>query len=74
MMKKYRKYAAVILMIVAAIITPSGDAVTLLFVFLPLYLLYELSICVCRSKPKEEEEDEVNEDETPGEALQKVKN
>jgi len=74
MMKKYRKYAAVILMIVAAIITPSGDAVTLLFVFLPLYMLYELSICVCRSKPKEEVEDEVKEDETSGEALQKLKN
>lgn len=55
MMRKFRKYAAVILMIVAAIITPSGDAVTLMFVFIPLYLLYELSIVVCRPAPKEEE-------------------
>ncbi|MCI2122341.1 MAG: twin-arginine translocase subunit TatC [Bacteroidales bacterium] len=58
MMKKYRKHAAVILMVIAAIITPSGDAVTLLFVFVPLYLLYELSIVVCRSKKEDEDEDE----------------
>ena len=42
--RKYRKYAVVILLVLAAVITPSGDPFTLMVVFLPLYLLYELSI------------------------------
>lgn len=49
-MKKYRKHAVVVLLILAAVITPSGDAVTLAFVAIPLYLLYEFSITVCKSK------------------------
>ena len=47
-LKRYRKHAFVILIIVAAVITPSGDPFTLLAVGLPLYTLYELSILVCR--------------------------
>jgi len=42
--KKYRRYAIVILLVLAAVITPSGDPFTLMVVFLPLYLLYESSI------------------------------
>lgn len=57
LLRKYRKYAAVILIVVAAIITPSGDAVTLFFVAIPLYLLYEISILVCRNAPPEGEEE-----------------
>jgi sec-independent protein translocase protein TatC len=41
--KKYRRYAIVILLIAAAVITPSSDPFTLSIVFFPLYLLYELS-------------------------------
>lgn len=47
-LKKYRKHAFVVLLIVAAFITPSGDPFTLMAVGLPLYGLYELSILVCR--------------------------
>lgn len=42
---KYRQYAFLIIMIVAAIITPP-DLVTLILVTIPLYLLYEVSIIV----------------------------
>jgi sec-independent protein translocase protein TatC len=42
--KKYRRYAIVILLVAAAVITPSGDPFTLFVVFIPLYGLYELSI------------------------------
>jgi len=42
--KKHRKHAIVVLLVLAAIITPSGDPFTLMVVFLPLYFLYELSI------------------------------
>ena len=45
---KYRKYAVVILLILAAVITPTGDPFTLMLVFLPLYLLYAISIRVVR--------------------------
>jgi sec-independent protein translocase protein TatC len=47
-LKKYRKHAFVILLVLAAFITPSGDPFTLMAVGLPLYGLYELSILVCR--------------------------
>ena len=47
-LKKYRRHAFVVLIILAALITPSGDPFTLMAVGLPLYGLYELSILVCR--------------------------
>jgi sec-independent protein translocase protein TatC len=45
-MSKNRKYAFVISLILAAIITPSGDAFSLFLVAVPLLLLYEISILV----------------------------
>ncbi len=56
MLKKYRKHAAVVLLVLAAIITPSGDAFTLFVVAVPLYLLYEASILLCKEKVVEAEE------------------
>ncbi len=43
-MRFYRKHAIVVLLIVAAIVTPSTDFVTQLIIGLPMILLYELSI------------------------------
>lgn len=40
---RYRRHAIVILIIAAAVITPTSDPITLLAVFIPLYLLWELS-------------------------------
>jgi sec-independent protein translocase protein TatC len=55
-MRKYRRHAIVIILIVAAIITPTSDATTLTLVSVPLWLLYEISIFVSayvvRSKSK----------------------
>ncbi len=51
-LKRYRKHAFAILIVIAAIITPSGDAFTLFVVGLPLYMLYEFSILVCRDIDK----------------------
>lgn len=48
-LKKYRRHALVVLMILAAIITPSGDIFTLMVVTCPLYLLYEFSILICKN-------------------------
>ena len=47
-MTRYRRHAVVVVLIVAAIITPTGDAVTLSLVALPIYALYEVSILVVR--------------------------
>lgn len=46
--RKYRKHAVVVLLIVAAVITPTGDPFTLMIVALPLYLLYEFSALLVR--------------------------
>ena len=46
LMKKSRRMAFVVILIISAIITPTTDAVTLLIVTIPLYGLYELSIFV----------------------------
>ncbi|MBQ6192165.1 MAG: twin-arginine translocase subunit TatC [Bacteroidaceae bacterium] len=53
-LREYKKHAVVVLLISAAIITPSGDPFTLMLVFIPLYVLYELSILVVKDKPKTE--------------------
>ena len=45
-MRKYRKYAVVVILIAAAIITPSPDVTSQMVVAIPMYLLYEISIFV----------------------------
>ncbi len=45
-MRKYRKYAVVIILIVSAIITPSPDVTSQLIVAIPIYILYEVSIFI----------------------------
>lgn len=47
MLSAYRKHAFLLIMIVAAVITPP-DLMTLILVTIPLYLLYEVSIRVVR--------------------------
>ena len=47
-LKQYRRHAIVGIAIVAAVITPTGDAVTLTLVTLPIYLLYEASIIIVK--------------------------
>lgn len=47
MLAHYRKHSIIIIMLIAAIITPP-DLMTLVLVTIPLYLLYEISIRVIR--------------------------
>lgn len=47
MLSKYRKHSFLVIMLIAAIITPP-DLMTLILVTIPLYLLYEVSIRVVR--------------------------
>ncbi len=48
MMTTYRRHAFVVILFVAAIITPTTDAFTLFIVAMPIYLLYEISIWVVK--------------------------
>ena len=43
-LRAYRRHAIIVIVIVAAILTPSPDLFSLLIVAFPIYLLYELSI------------------------------
>ncbi len=56
--RKYRKHAIVGSMVLAAIITPSGDPFSLIVVTLPLYMLWEISAFVVQKDPPEEIEEE----------------
>ena len=55
-MRKYRRHAVVLILIIAAIITPTADVFTLSLVSLPMLLLYELSIGVVSVVDKKSEE------------------
>lgn len=48
---KYRRYAVVIVAIVAALITPTGDPINLALLAIPMYLLFELGIILARFVP-----------------------
>lgn len=45
-MRKYRRHAVVIILVVAAIITPTSDVFTLSLVSMPMWMLYEASITI----------------------------
>lgn len=51
-MSRYRKHAIVIILIVAAVITPTSDIFTLLLVSIPIWMLYELSVLIVASTHK----------------------
>lgn len=47
-MRKYRKHAVIIILIAAAVITPSPDVTSQMVVAIPMYLLYEISVFVSK--------------------------
>jgi len=59
-LRKYRRHAFIVILLAAAIITPSTDPFSLTIVTIPLYLLFEASIIIAsrinKSQKKEEEE------------------
>lgn len=59
-LKKYRKHAFIIILIAAAIITPSTDPFSLTIVTIPLYLLFEASIVIA-SRIEKRKEKEIKE-------------
>ena len=60
-LKKYRKHAFVIILIAAAIITPSTDPFSLTLVTIPLYALFEASVILSARVYKKREEADAKE-------------
>ena len=54
-LKKYRRHAVCAVVVLAALITPSGDPFSLFVCIIPLYCLYEFSILICRKAKVEDE-------------------
>ena len=61
LLRRSRKYALVILLVLAAIITPSPDWYSQTIVFLPLFGLYELSVYISSRVYKDEMKKEEEE-------------
>ena len=57
-MRTYRRHAAVLILIGAAIITPP-DVITQFLVGIPLYILYEISIYISAIVVRNQEKEEV---------------
>jgi sec-independent protein translocase protein TatC len=47
-LRRWRRYAAVLIVVFAAVITPSQDPYSLFAMAIPMYVFYELSIVVGR--------------------------
>jgi sec-independent protein translocase protein TatC len=65
-LRRNRRYAILIEALLAAILTPSQDAFSMLALFVPLVILYEVSIVLARIvQPKGEGRDDAEEVKTP---------
>lgn len=60
-LRKYRKHAIVIILIVGAIVTPTADPLSQSLISVPLYLLYEISIIISMSVMRRKEKEEAEE-------------
>ena len=58
-LKKYRKYALVIVLVLSAVITPP-DIVSQIIVAIPVLILYEVSIVISKFMYKKEEKEKIN--------------
>ena len=56
-MRASRRYSTVIILIIAAVVTPTADPYTMLIVAMPLFLLYELSIFISANIEKKRNKD-----------------
>ena len=52
LLSRTRRYAIVVITVIAALITPTGDPFNLMLLAVPMYLLYELGILLTRFAPK----------------------
>jgi sec-independent protein translocase protein TatC len=55
---QFRRYAVLVISVIAAVVTPTPDPVNMMIVMLPLYLLYEIGIILARLGGKKHQEEE----------------
>ena len=60
-LRTYRKYAIVVILVVAAVITPSPDWMSQMIVTIPLWMLYEISIWISAKVVKDAEKKDKEE-------------
>jgi len=53
-MRHYRRHAIIVILFIAAIVTPTPDPVTQLILAIPMMALYEVSILVCKFSQRKE--------------------
>lgn len=58
-MTHYRKHAFVVILVLAAFITPTSDVFTLFIVSLPIWMLYEASIFIVKHTNQDNHEEEI---------------
>lgn len=65
--KQFRRHAIAGLLILAAVVTPTGDPFTLMVVFLPIYALWEMSAWLVPAPDPEDEDDDDASSDSPKE-------
>jgi sec-independent protein translocase protein TatC len=60
-LRKSRKHAIIIILILGAIVTPSADPLSQALISIPLYVLYEISILISTGVVKRKEREEAEE-------------
>jgi sec-independent protein translocase protein TatC len=55
-MRHYRRHAYVVILIIAAVVTPTPDIVTQLLLASPMFVLYEISIFIVKFVARKREE------------------
>ncbi|HJW31689.1 MAG TPA: twin-arginine translocase subunit TatC [Saprospiraceae bacterium] len=66
-LKKYRRHAIVVIAVIAAVVTPP-DAITMMMIGIPLYVLFEVSVIVVKRIDKEKKRKEEQEEQEEAEA------
>ncbi|MCX5780097.1 MAG: twin-arginine translocase subunit TatC, partial [Firmicutes bacterium] len=62
MLSQNRKYALLIIVILAGVLTPGPDPISQIMMAVPVYVLYEVSIVVAKfAKPRVKEADSAEE-------------
>jgi sec-independent protein translocase protein TatC len=64
MLSRQRRYAILIIFIVAAVLTPSPDAISQILMAIPLMILYEVSIVLTRFAGNKKAADDVENGES----------
>jgi sec-independent protein translocase protein TatC len=59
-LRKHRRYAVVILAVVAAVLTPP-DVLSMAMMLVPMYILYEISIIVISMMANKAKQDQLNQ-------------